>query len=115
MRAEHEGVTICTMLVKPLQGGDWNVDGLANPPITESQKLTDRTPEKARTKDTPTEKSRTTNTVSVGIGLAYERFLRLPVTVVLLVMWVVGMVLLGSCVLVIYLYVSALVRMLVGP
>jgi beta-lactamase regulating signal transducer with metallopeptidase domain len=115
MHTEHESVTICTMLVRALQGGDWSVDDLANPPITESQKLTDRTPEKARTKDTPTEKSSTTNTVSVGIGLAYERFLRLPVTVVLLVMWVVGIVFFGSCVLVIYLYVSVLVRMVVGP
>ena len=39
----------------------------------------------------------------------------LPRPVIVLVMWVVGMVLLGSCVVGIYLYVSALVRMLVGP
>ena len=107
MRSEHAGVTICTMLVKPLQGGDWGVDGLANPPITEPQKVTDRTPKKARTEDTPTKKSRTTTTVSVGIGLAYERFLRLPVPVVLLVMWVVGVALLGACALSAYAVISA--------
>jgi hypothetical protein len=49
------------------------------------------------------------------IKRTYERFLMLPTPVLLLVMWVVGMVLLGWCVLGIYLYVSALVRMLVGP
>jgi hypothetical protein len=49
------------------------------------------------------------------IQRAYDRFLQLPRPVILLVMWVVGLVLLGSCVLVIYLYVSALVQMLVRP
>jgi hypothetical protein len=48
------------------------------------------------------------------IKRAYEGFLQLPRPVLLLVMWVLGMVLLGSCVLGIYLYVSALVRMLLG-
>ena len=45
----------------------------------------------------------------------YERILRLPVPVMLAVLWLGGMVLLASCVLVIYLYVSALVRMLLAP
>jgi hypothetical protein len=107
MRSEHAGVTICTMLVKPLQGGDWGVDGLANPPMTEPQKVTDRTPKKARTKATPTTKSRTTTSVSVRMELTYEPFLRLPVPVVLLVMWVVGVVLLGACALLAYAVISS--------
>jgi uncharacterized membrane protein len=82
------------------------VDDLANPPITEPQKLTDRTPKKARTKDTPTKKSRISNTVSVRIGLGYERFLRLPVLVVLSVMWVVGIALIGVCALLLYAVIS---------
>jgi hypothetical protein len=45
----------------------------------------------------------------------YERLLGLPRPVILAVLWLGGMVLMGSCVLVIYLYVSALVRMLLGP
>jgi hypothetical protein len=45
----------------------------------------------------------------------YERLLRLPLPVILAVLWLGGIVLLGSCVLVIYLYISALVRMLLGP
>ncbi len=45
---------------------------------------------------------------------AYERFLELPVPVILAVLWLVGMVLLGSCVLAFYLYGSALVRILLG-
>jgi hypothetical protein len=49
------------------------------------------------------------------IKRSYERFWMLPRPVLLLVMWVGGMVLLGSCVLGIYVYVSALVRMLLGP
>ena len=49
------------------------------------------------------------------VARVYERFLELPVAVVLAVLWLGGMVLLGSCMLGIYLYGSALVRMLVGP
>ena len=51
---------------------------------------------------------------SRGIGLAYERFLELPVVVVLLVMWVSGTVLLGACALVVYAAVSALVGIVIG-
>ncbi len=39
----------------------------------------------------------------------YERFLGLPVAVVLGVLWLVGAVLLGVCALALYLYVSLLV------
>ncbi len=83
----------------------------ANPPITKAQKVIDRAPAKARTQDTPATKRRTTATVSVGIGLAYERFLELPVPVVLLVMWVVGVALLGACALLVYVAMSALAGM----
>jgi len=45
-----------------------------------------------------------TNTISISarIGQAYERFLELPVWVVLSVMCVGGVVLLGACALVVY-------------
>lgn len=46
---------------------------------------------------------------------AYERFYELPEPVVIVVLWLVGVVLLGSCALVLYIYVSALARMLLGP
>lgn len=45
----------------------------------------------------------------------YERFYELPVPVILAVLWLVGAVLLSSYALVLYLYWSALVRMLLGP
>jgi len=65
------------------------------------------------TEGTPT-KGRTTPTVSVGIGLAYEWFLELPVRAVVLVLWVAGIVLLGACALVVCAAVSALVGMVAG-
>ena len=37
-----------------------------------------------------------------GVAAAYEGFLQLPQVVVMLVLWVVGVVLLGLCVLVLY-------------
>jgi hypothetical protein len=46
---------------------------------------------------------------------AYEAFLGLPVPVVLVVLWLTGAVLLGAGILALYLYGSALVRMLLGP
>ena len=49
-----------------------------------------------------------------AVGEAYERFLELPVALVLAVMWVVGAVLLGSAALVTYWTASALVRALAG-
>jgi hypothetical protein len=36
------------------------------------------------------------------LGIAYERFLGMPVPVVLTVLWLGGMMLLGSCVLMLY-------------
>jgi hypothetical protein len=48
------------------------------------------------------------------VARAYERFLELPVAVVLAVLWLGGMVLLGSCVLTLYLYGRALVQMVLG-
>lgn len=45
----------------------------------------------------------------------YERFLGLPVLAVLAVLWLTGVVLLGAGVLALYLYGSALARMLLGP
>ncbi len=42
------------------------------------------------------------------LGRAYGRFLELPPAVVLLVLWSAGLALIGSCVLVFYLYVSLL-------
>jgi hypothetical protein len=51
---------------------------------------------------------------SVGVGRAYERFLELPVPVVLLVTWVVGTALLGACALLAYTVISALAGMVGG-
>jgi hypothetical protein len=48
-----------------------------------------------------------------GIGptleRAYERFLELPVPLVLVVLWLTGVMLLGACALALYLFVSLLV------
>ena len=44
------------------------------------------------------------------IGRAYERFLELPVLLVLLVLWVAGVAMLSSVVLVAYAVISALMR-----
>jgi len=41
---------------------------------------------------------------------SYERFLELPVSIVLAVMWVAGLVLLGSCALTLYLLGSLLLQ-----
>ena len=43
------------------------------------------------------------------LSRAYGRFLNLPPAVVLSVLWLAGLVLVGSCVLASYLYVSLLV------
>jgi hypothetical protein len=58
--------------------------------------------------------STTAAPVSTRIGLAYERFLELPVAVVLLVMWMAGTALLGACALLMYAGISALVGMVAG-
>jgi hypothetical protein len=49
------------------------------------------------------------------IEQAYRRFLELPIVVVLVVLWLAGVAVLGIFVLAIYLYGSALMRMLLGP
>ncbi len=87
---------------------------LANPPTTNSQKVIDPARTKAGTRVTPATKRRTTASVPAGIRLAYERFLELPVAVVLLVMWVVGVALLGACALLAYATISALVGVVAG-
>ena len=45
-------------------------------------------------------------------GRTYQRFLGLPVAVVVTVLWLVGMVLAGTCALVVYLVVLGVVRTL---
>jgi hypothetical protein len=65
------------------------------------------------TEGTPT-KGRTTPTLSARLGLAYEWFLEWPVRVAVLVLWVAGVVLLGTCALVAYAAVSALLGMVAG-
>ena len=45
---------------------------------------------------------------------AYGRFLKLPPVLVLSMLWLVGLVLLGSCVLMFYFYVPFVVRLSVG-
>ena len=79
-----------------------------------NKEVIDRIPIMGRTKDTPTTKRRTTASASVGIRLAYEWFLQLPVPVVLLVMWVGGVALLGACTLLVYAVIPPLVGMIVG-
>ena len=91
-----------------------SVQNLANPPTTNSQKVIDPAQTKVGTKAAPTTKRRTTASVSVGIRLAYEQFLELPVPVVLLVVWVVGVALLGACALLAYAAISALVGVVAG-
>ncbi len=49
-----------------------------------------------------------------AIGRAYERFLELPVPLVLVVLWFAGLVILGSFGLVLYVYGASLVRVLTG-
>ena len=49
------------------------------------------------------------------VGQAYERFLELPVVVVLAVLWLAGTALLGSVALVLYSPGWVLVRSVAGP
>ena len=49
------------------------------------------------------------------VGQAYERFLELPVVVVLAVMWLAGAALLGPVALVLYSAGWVLVRAVAGP
>jgi len=49
-----------------------------------------------------------------GVASAYEGDLELPPAVVMLVLWVVGAAVLGSCALVLYMAGSVVVRSLAG-
>ena len=49
-----------------------------------------------------------------AIGQAYERFLELPVPLVLVVLWFVSLAILGSLGMVLYVYGASLVRVLTG-
>jgi hypothetical protein len=51
----------------------------------------------------------------LAIGRTYERFLELPVVVVLAVMWMVGAALLGSSALALYWTGRVLVQLAAGP
>jgi hypothetical protein len=53
--------------------------------------------------------------IQLTLERTYEGFLELPVPVVLVVLWVLGLVIVGSLALALYLYGSALVRMVLGP
>ena len=88
--------------------GPWRIEG------GRAHKVIDRAPTKGRTEGTPTEKRRTTASVSEGIGLAYEWFLELPVPVVLLVLWVGGVALLGACALLAYAVISTPMGIVAG-
>jgi hypothetical protein len=46
------------------------------------------------------------------VARAYERFLELPVAIVLAATWVAGVALLGTCALILYLFGSLLLRIL---
>ena len=63
---------------------------------------------KARVEAAPSSPSIIPSSPSI-IGRAYEGFLELPVAFVLLVMWVAGVAMLGSVVLVAYVVISTLV------
>ena len=46
---------------------------------------------------------------SPGIGRSFERFLEMPVAFVFVVFWLAGVALMGSCALLVYLVVGALI------
>ena len=52
--------------------------------------------------------------IKSAIEQVYQRFLELPVPLVLVVLWFVGLAMLGSLGLVLYLYGALLVRVLTG-
>ena len=68
---------------------------------------------RARSEAAPTTPTAPTP-ISAEIGQAFEWFSQLPVVIVLMVLWVVVAVLLGSCALVLYVAGSVLVRSLAG-
>ena len=74
--------------------------------------MADAAPTKPTTNTSPTAPVKTPSAVpsSAGrSGRAYERFLEMPVALVLGVMWLLGAALMGSCALLMYLVVSALI------
>jgi len=62
----------------------------------------------------PRTESRTAAPASRRITLAFEWFLKLPVQVVFLVLWVAGIVFFGVCALLTYVGISAVVEMVGG-
>ena len=76
----------------------------AQQPINEAYKVIDRAPTEGRS----------TATASTGIGLAYERFWKLPGWFVLAVLWIGGVLLLGSIALVLYLIGWVLLQLVAG-
>jgi hypothetical protein len=75
------------------------VDKVAHQRGTKAHTVIDRAPTKEST----------TTPLSAGLGLAFEWFLELPVWVVVLVLWVIGVALLGAGALVLYTTVWTLV------
>jgi hypothetical protein len=72
-------------------------------------------PETAARGETVPRKPRARARLPLTIGRAFERFLELPVVVVLAVMWLAGVALLGSVALVLYSAGWVLVRAVAGP
>jgi hypothetical protein len=79
------------------------------PTSYDTQAALNGTAKRARVAATPLLPGRTSASLSVRIGQAYERFLEMPVSLIIVVVWFAGAALLGSCVLVMYLVVSALI------
>jgi hypothetical protein len=69
---------------------------------------------KAGVQKAPVGAPRTSTPISGPIARAYERFLEMPVLVVLAVLWVAGAALLGSLALALYMAGSLLVRVIAG-
>ena len=90
---------------RALRGKDRALHNVTKQPISEAQTLIE---------EALVPEERTTSSVSAGIGSAYERFLELPVWVVLSVMWVGGAAFLGACALVVYAVASVLVGIAAG-
>jgi hypothetical protein len=91
------------------------MNSVAKQPIAKARTIIEHAPAEERTRDTPQKKRRTTASVSVVMGLAYEWLLELPVPVVLVVMWISGVALLGAGALLAYAVIYVLVGMVTGP
>ena len=68
----------------------------------------------SRVEEAPVGSPWTSTPISGPIAQAYERFLEMPVLVVLAVMWVAGATLLGSLALALYMVGSLLVQVIAG-